>query len=105
MIRLIGYIVLPVVLLFYIKDKRIASSRLKDQRLPKILSFLDDDSEFGLNGPFIHQCDSLLGSPQSLRESTLNNAILCTYDREQTGTGNPVPKYKIYWMRLTWAVK
>lgn len=100
---MIRFILIPIVLLFYIKDNRIASSGLIKQRLPRILNVYDDGAETGINGTFRHQAKVLLNTDQDLREGLLNNALIMTYDREMEGKS--VPRFLIYKMRLLWLLR
>lgn len=94
--QLIGYLVLAVTLLFYLRDERVASDELSDQRLPKILSWWDNgddwDRKCGLNGDLAFQAQFLLGG-ECPNFRLLQNCI----DHYENTT-----KWTIYRMRYTW---
>lgn len=102
---LLGIIILAPVLLFTVRDKRVITSSLNSQRLPRYLRWFDvsdlKDKVYGLNGDLSHQTKHLLGSDHShMRESVLINALIIIYDRECEGKG--IPWYKLWWMRYSW---
>lgn len=102
-LQLLGMIVVPIVLLFYIRDRRIASSGLSNQRLPKFLSWFDVgdslDLKYGLNGDLGYQSQFLLDT-DPLSERKLQQALIIIYDRECEG--KQIPWFKIYKMRVNW---
>lgn len=105
--NLIGIPLLAVTLLFYIKDKRILSESIVDQRLPKLLQIWDNGDEWdrncGLNGDVHYQFEFLTGAKASgERLQVIINAVRLLYDPNDEIDGNPVPWWKIYLMRFNW---
>lgn len=84
-------LILAIKLLFHIKNKKIL------EHVP-----WPGSPQFGMNGPMKHRAKVLLGVEMDLSLHKFANAVILKYDREQEIDGNPVPWYKIYWMRLTW---
>ena len=102
-LQLLGLIIVALALTLKLKDKRIASSKLESQRLPKLFSWYDVgdplDRKYGLNGDLGYQSHELVKSG-ALREGMLQNAIVLLYDPEFDG--KTVPTWKIFWLRYKW---
>lgn len=68
-LQLASYVIVAITLLFYLKDKRVGSN-LRDQRLPKFLTWLDNGDEWdrdnGLNGDLNFQSNYKLDSIWSI---------------------------------------
>lgn len=95
-LQLIGIPVAAIILLFKLRDKRVGSNALYDQRLPKMFRWFDvgdvRDKGYGINGDLGYQTKQLLGSEEVLMSCQLQDAISI----------NPPSIWKIYWMRLNW---
>lgn len=98
---LLGLIVVPIALVFKINDKRIASNKISDQRLPKWASWWDNgdnlDRYYGLNGDINYQTKFLLKNEEV--EPRHLGMILDIYEEQ----GNKIDtKWNIFKMRFMW---
>lgn len=96
-------VAIAIALLKHLKDKRVGSTNLHDQRLRGIFKIWDVSPnlyKFGLNGPIRHQAIQFLDLDDDIREGQLLNALYLVYDAHDEG--KEVPRWLIYKCRFIW---